>query len=305
MGGISRVVIVVNKMDTMEWSKERYDEIKTRTIKFLTEDIGFKKKYVDVLPLSGQMKTNISKETAVTKEVCPWYFGKPTLLETLDGLKKVKRSTSEPLRVPVLDRYKGDRGLQAIGKVEAGVIRTGDEVKIIPTEATAKIMSLSVDDCVVEAAGAGENVLITFDSRALSMDAIYSGCAICSVAEPAKICEKFTAEIYIHELPGAGIMTRGYQSMFHCHNVSMLCEVETLLHKLHRKTRKRSKVAPSFLRAKDNAIAVITLPQRVALEKFEECAAFGRFTLRDQGKTVVIGKIREIEESATKLKTKR
>ena len=100
-------------------------------------------------------------------------------------------------------------------------------------------------------------------------------------------------------------MTKGYSAMFHCHNVSVLCEIEDIPHKLHRKTRKRSKVAPSFLRAKDNAIAVIRLPQRVALETYDECAALGRFTLRDQGKTVVIGKIREVEQSASKLRSKK
>ena len=41
-----------------------------RTTKFLTDDIGFKKKYVDVLPLSGQKKMNISAETAVDAATC-------------------------------------------------------------------------------------------------------------------------------------------------------------------------------------------------------------------------------------------
>ena len=63
-------------------------------------------------------------------------------------------------------------------------------------------------------------------------------------------------------------------------------------------------MAPSFLRSHDRAMAKIKLDQKCALEPFDKCAALGRFTLRDQGKTVVIGKIREIYASKSRLKGK-
>ena len=299
--GISRVVVVVNKMDTCKWGKERYDEIESRVLKFLVDDIGFKKKYVSFLPISGQTATNIKE--AVTKDVCPWWKGS-TLLQTLDSLKKVKRATGNDLRIPILDRYKGDKGLQAIGKVEAGIIKKGDTVMVMPSEVTTTIAGLSIDDTPVESVGAGENILITFDKGAISMDQIYSGCVICSLEEPTKVVESFLAEIYIHELP-TGIMTCGYQAMFHCHNVSTMCEIEKLPHKLHKKTGKKSKIPPSFLRSHDRAIAQIKLDQKCALEPYDDCPALGRFTLRDQGKTVVIGKIRSIFASKSRLKSKR
>ena len=144
------------------------------------------------------------------------------------------------LRIPILDRYKGDKGLQGIGKVEAGIIKIGQTVMIMPTEVETKIVGLSIDDQPVESVGAGENILITFEKGALSMDQIYGGCVICSKEEPTKVVEEFLAEIYIHELP-TGIMTVGYQAMFHCHNVSTLCEISALPHKLHKKTMKKAK----------------------------------------------------------------
>jgi len=291
--GISRIVIVVNKMDTMKWSKERYDDINNRVTKFLCDDIGFKRKYIAILPISGQTATNIKDR--VSKEVCPWYNGL-TLIEQLDSIKKVKRATSGFLRVPILDRYKGDKGLQAVGKVEAGIVRKGETVRIIPSEVSTKIIALSIDDHPVDSVGAGENVLITFDSKTLSMTQIYGGCVVCSDQNATKVVQRFKAEIYIHEIPGGGIMTAGYQAMFHCHNVSTLCEIDAIPHKLHKKTNKKSKVAPQFLRAHDRAICIIKVEQRLALETFDDCAALGRFTLRDRGKTVVIGKIREIFE---------
>jgi len=260
------------------------------------------KKYIDILPISGQTATNIKEP--VSKEVCPWYKGQ-TLIQKLDALKKVKRATGDTLRIPILDRYKGDKGLQAIGKVEAGIIKIGDQIMIMPSEVTTNIAGLSIDDKPVDSVGAGENILITFDKGAISMDQIYGGCVICPLSSPTKVVEEFMAEIYIHELPGGGIMTSGYQAMFHCHNLSTLCEIEEIPHKLHKKTMKRSKMAPPFLRSHDRAIVKIKLDQKCALEPFSECAALGRFTLRDQGKTVVIGKIKEIYASKSRLKGKK
>jgi len=285
--GINRAVIVVNKMDTCDWSKDRFDEIRKRVVPFLQET-GFKKKYICILPLSGQSATNV--KDLVDKKLCPWFDGM-SLIDTLDSLKKVKRPTKDPLRIPVLDRYKGDKGLQCIGKVEAGLIRKGQTVMIMPTEVTCKILDIAVDDVPVDAAGAGENVLITFDKGALSMDQIYGSCVLCAENEPTLIVETFDAEIYVHQLPGGGIMTAGYQSMFHCHNVNAMCEIEMIPHKLHRKTSQKSKKAPPFLRDHDRAIARIKVSQKCSLETFENCPALGRFTLRDSGKTVVIGKI--------------
>lgn len=182
----------------------------------------------------------------------------------------------------------------------------GDIVLVAPSEATGLISALSVDETPVEVAGAGENILITFDkNNQPSMDQLYSGCVLCTEENPAKICEQFTAEIYVHDLPGSGILTCGYQAMFHCHNVAAVCEIESIPHKIHKKTRKRSKVAPPFLRAHDSAIVQVKLQEKLALETFEDCAVLGRFTLRDQGKTVVIGKVLELAESVSKRNNKK
>eukprot|EP00483_Globobulimina_turgida_P007901 UN07917 len=176
---------------------------------------------------------------------------------------------------------------------------------IMPTEVSTNIVGLAIDDEPVESVGAGENVLISFDKGALSMDQIYGGCVICSLHQPTKIVESFLAEIYIHEIPGGGIMTKGYQAMFHSHNISTICEIADIPHKLHKKTRKRSKAAPDFLRGRESAIVKIKLDKKNALEPFEDCGALGRFTLRDRGKTVVIGKIIQVFASKSRLKSKK
>ena len=87
-------------MDCVGWSKKRRDEI-IRAAEPFAKSVGYKWKDVIVVPVSGQEGINVSKR--MDEGVCPWYDG-PCLLETLDGLKKIKRAKKKPLRIPVMDR---------------------------------------------------------------------------------------------------------------------------------------------------------------------------------------------------------
>lgn len=61
---------------------------------------------------------------AVSKEVCNWYSG-PSFFELVDGLPLPDRKADGALRVPVLDKMR-DQGLNLFGKVESGVLYTGN-----------------------------------------------------------------------------------------------------------------------------------------------------------------------------------
>jgi peptide chain release factor subunit 3 len=71
--GVGKVIVVVNKMDdmTVEWKKERFDEIKDKLTPFL-KGSGFNVKTdVEFIPLSGY--TGLNMKERVSKEICPWY----------------------------------------------------------------------------------------------------------------------------------------------------------------------------------------------------------------------------------------
>lgn len=71
--GVTKLVCAINKMDepTVEWSKERYDEIKEKMIPFF-KGAGFNPKTdVTFLPISGYKGSNLKEKVA--KSVCPWW----------------------------------------------------------------------------------------------------------------------------------------------------------------------------------------------------------------------------------------
>ncbi|KAF2309062.1 hypothetical protein GH714_000306 [Hevea brasiliensis] len=121
--GVSKLLVVVNKMDdpTVNWSKERYDEIETKMIPFLRSSGYNVKKDVQFLPLSGLLGANM--KTRVEKSVCPWWNG-PCLFEALDAIEVPPRDPKGPFRMPIIDKFK-DMGTVVMGKAESGTVTEG------------------------------------------------------------------------------------------------------------------------------------------------------------------------------------
>jgi elongation factor 1-alpha len=89
------MVVAINKMDEVDYSEKRYEEVKTDLSGHLKK-VGFKLSKVTIVPVSGWEGDNITEKSANMG----WYEG-PTLLEALDSLSAPKRPTDKPLRIPV------------------------------------------------------------------------------------------------------------------------------------------------------------------------------------------------------------
>ena len=59
--GVSQLIIAVNKLDTIDWSKERFDEIVAKLGKFLKTQVGFKDSDISFVPVSGLTGANLSE----------------------------------------------------------------------------------------------------------------------------------------------------------------------------------------------------------------------------------------------------
>ena len=114
--GISKLVVVVNKMDeaTVSWKKARWDQIRTSLVPFL-EQCGYSENDLYWVPISGLTGANIVE--SVSSSVCSWYDG-PTLIEILDSIPIESRNAEAPIRVPILDKMKEGTRTIVFGKVE-------------------------------------------------------------------------------------------------------------------------------------------------------------------------------------------
>lgn len=90
--GVLRVIVAINKLDTVDWSEERFNEIVEETRKFLSET-QFKLSNVSFVPVSGLHGDNIVNRS--TNPNAAWYTG-GTILEELEKSKPIPRELRKP-----------------------------------------------------------------------------------------------------------------------------------------------------------------------------------------------------------------
>jgi len=137
--GIKHVVVAVNKMDLMDWSQEVFNAICEDYHKFVTQldipDIQF-------IPLSALKGDNVVD----VSDKMPWYHGK-SLLEFLETIHVTSDRNFEDMRYPVQYVIRPDLQHRSFaGRVASGVIRTGDEVMILPSKKTTKVTGIIQPD---------------------------------------------------------------------------------------------------------------------------------------------------------------
>jgi len=138
MLGIRQVVVLVNKMDLVDFDKDVFNSITAEFTEFLNK-VNIKP--VNFIPISAFNGDNIAGSSANTL----WYDG-PTVLEQLDGFANKKENQELPFRMPVQDIYKfteeGDDRRIVAGTVLSGAISTGDEVVFLPSKKRSIINSI-------------------------------------------------------------------------------------------------------------------------------------------------------------------
>ncbi|KAL4633108.1 hypothetical protein ACJW30_04G073300 [Castanea mollissima] len=285
--GVSKLLVVVNKMDdpTVNWSKERYDEIESKMTPFLKASGYNVKKDVQFLPISGLIGTNM--KTRVDKSVCSWWGG-PCLFEALDATEIPQRDPKGPFRMPIIDKFK-DMGTVVMGKVESGSVREGDSMVVMPNKAHVKVLAVFCDEDKVKRAGPGENVRVRLSG--VEEEDILSGFVLSSISRPIPSVSEFEAQLQILELVDNAIFTAGYKAVLHIHAVVEECEIVELLQQIDPKTKKPMKRKVLFV--KNGAIVVcrVQVNNLICIEKFSDFPQLGRFTLRTEGKTVAVGKV--------------
>ncbi len=293
--GVRLLIVVINKMDeeTVQWSQERFDDIKDKLEPFLKRSGYNTKKHVHWVPISAITGANVQEK--VSSDVCPWYKGK-SLFETMNTLKVGGRDPYGPLRVPVLDRY-NDRGVVAMGKVESGMLVKGRKVMLLPVVKIATVDEIRIgegEDDIVDAARPGDNIYAKL--KGISDEDLHKGFMIVDPGHPAPSAKRFQAQLQIMDLEHRNVFTAGYNAVLHLHTAEEECTVDKLVG-LYKKDGTMEK-NPRFIKSNQACLCNITLTQNTPMEKFETFQQLGRFTLRDEGRTIAIGKITGIPKGA-------
>jgi bifunctional enzyme CysN/CysC len=182
--GIRHVVLAINKMDLVDWSQARFDEILADYRAFAAQ-IGLTD--FTAIPMSALKGENITEPSAKT----PWYAG-PPLLRWLEDAPVEDDLRSQPFRMPVqwVNRPNLDfRGFS--GFIASGVVRPGDKLKALPSgrESTVeRIVTLGGD---LPEAVAGQSVTLTLADE---ID-VSRGDVLAQADAPPAVADQFEATI--------------------------------------------------------------------------------------------------------------
>ncbi|EEB06648.1 translation release factor class II eRF3 [Schizosaccharomyces japonicus yFS275] len=286
--GINHLVVVINKMDepSVKWSEERYKECVDKLSVFLRRVAGYNPK-TDIMFMPVSAYTGQNVKDRVPASICKWYNG-PSLLEYLDTMNRLERKVNAPFIMPIASKYK-DLGTILEGKIEAGSVKKNAQVIVMPTREPLEVTGIYDEaDNELPSSICGDQVRLKVKGDDSDIQAGY---VLTSAKNPVHATTRFVAQIAILELQS--LLTTGYTCIMHIHTAVEEVSFSKLLHKLN-KTNQRSKKPPLFATKGMKIIAELETQTPVCMEKFEDYPYMGRFTLRDQGTTVAVGKVIEI-----------
>ena len=294
--GVKQLVVAINKADIYNYSEERFNECK-EAVGDLLKSIGFKN--VNYIPTSGMAMDNLAKKS----DKLGWYDG-PTIMEAIDQFDLPEKPTGKPLRLPIQDSYKiKGTGVVPVGRVETGILKRGDKIIIMPTGFEGEIRSIEMHHEEIPEAIPGDN--IGFSIRGITIEDASRGDCLGHPSDPPTVINpngKWTGQIIVIWHPTA--LAQGYCPVVHAHTAQVAAKFHSLVKKLDQKTGAVIEDSPKFLKKNEAAIVELQPIKKMCLEKYEDFPEMGRFAVRDMGRTVAVGIVKDIDIGTSIVKEK-
>jgi len=178
--GIRHVVLAINKMDLVDWSKETFDTILADYREF-AEKIGLPE--FTAIPISALRGDNITEKS----DAAPWYDG-PALLPHLEVVPVGDTLRDKPFRMPVQWVNRPDLDFRGFsGFISSGVVKPGDKLKVLPSGRESTVARIVTLDGDLDQAVAGLSVTITLADE---VD-VSRGDVLAAAGAPPEVADQF------------------------------------------------------------------------------------------------------------------
>jgi sulfate adenylyltransferase subunit 1 len=159
---VKEVVVAVNKMDLVDYSEEKFNQIKGE-IEYLAEKSDYKNQKITFIPISALHGDNVVNPSSNID----WYTGK-SILEYLEGLNLEENENDAQARFPVqsvirpkTDEFHDYRGYA--GKLYGGNLAVGDKVTVLPSAIESTIKSINFFDQEFNEVKSGSSFTLTLE----------------------------------------------------------------------------------------------------------------------------------------------
>ncbi|MFV3384136.1 sulfate adenylyltransferase subunit CysN [Pseudomonas sp. NY15364] len=272
--GIKHIVVAINKMDLMDFSREVFDNIRAE-YQQLADKLGLHN--VHFVPVSALNGDNVVKRS----ERSPWYEGQ-TLMEILESVELSRDQNFTDLRLPIqfVNRPNLDfRGF--CGTLASGVLRQGDTVMALPSGKTSKVKSIITYEGELQEAYPGNAITVTLEDE---ID-ISRGDELVHPEHQPNVGSHFSAHVvWMGEKPLVtgkeyGIKL-GTKSTFGC--------VTAIQHEIDVNSLEK-KEGSSSLDLNSIALIDVELTEECAFDSYSELPRTGAFAIIDRLSNVTVG----------------
>ena len=263
--GVKQVVLAVNKMDLVDWQQGVFEAIRAEYAA-LAEAVGIER--VLAVPVSALHGDSLTRRSAVA-----WYAG-PTLLEHLEAAPIPVLDVDGPLRLPVQLVLRPDSSFRGYaGAVAHGRVAPGDAVRVQPSNVEARIERVLVGGKEVDAAHAGQAVVVTLDRER----DVSRGDVLSAANAPLPVSDQFVAHVvWMDEAPL--VPGRGYWLRIGTREVA--ATVTEISHRIDVNTQAHE--AAKQLAMNDVGLVKLSVSAPIPLATYAESRALGGFILVDR-----------------------
>ncbi|PKM50607.1 MAG: sulfate adenylyltransferase [Firmicutes bacterium HGW-Firmicutes-7] len=263
--GIQKIYVIVNKMDLIDYSEERFTTIKQEMNEFLNSLHVYPLKYIPISAFYGENLTSKS-------DYMPWYKEEP-ILEAIDLIEKDKGLEDKPLRFPIQDVYKFDHRRIIAGRIESGTIHVGDEILISPSNKKTKVKSIEYyqEKDKTDFAVAGKSVGITVEDEFFNK----RGAFISHCENRPIVDHVFRANLF---WMGKNVLVKDKKYKLKISTQEVECEI-LVINKVIDATNLIISEDASEVRTNDVADVTIKTKEDISFDEFKHNQNTGRFVL--------------------------
>ena len=270
--GIRQLVVVLNKMDKVDFSRDVYDDMSAKIVNVL-EQVTLDR--MAIIPASALEGDNIVRRS----DRMSWYDG-PTVIEALDLFQPAIADESQPFRLPVQDVYEIEGRKIAVGKVASGCVRVGREVSVQPEGTTAELATLEKFEQSLDAASAGESIGFTLSANGQ----LSRGQTLCAVDDQPQSTHALEARVFwMSPRP----LRKGQTITLRLATQELPCTAERIANRMD--AGSLTIVEPDAQELHDTEVAEVTLTsdQAIHYDSFRRIAEMGRLVLMQE--TDIVG----------------
>jgi bifunctional enzyme CysN/CysC len=272
--GIRHLVLAVNKMDLVGYSRDVFNRVEADYREFCARlDVPD----VACIPVSAVHGDNLAHPSSAM----PWYSG-ATLIQCLDTMPVASDTRdAAPFRLPVQRVVRARQDFRGVaGMIARGTVRRGDTVTVVPSGRQSRIAAIFLGAREVPQAAVGESVTLTLADE---LD-VSRGDVLADPADPPPVADQFEATIvWMHDrplLPG-----RSYQLKLGAQSAT--ATVTPLKYKINMTTLEHA--AARQLDLNEIGVCDLELSRAVVFEPYRVCRDLGAFILIDRLTNETVG----------------